>query len=192
MSEQVYSLERIADRMEIQDRLYQFARGVDRRDWQLALSVYHDDAVDRHGVFNGPAAEFIEFLKQRHGSVVRSMHRINNVIIEFTASGDALVESYGLTWQALSQDSTDVRVASDRKDGTGDSRPMEMISLARYVDLFRKKNGTWRIQDRQIVYESSMKILPDSLGADMSAVMEMSRRDEEDYLVKMRRNLLGI
>jgi hypothetical protein len=64
MSNSEYSPERIADRMEIQDRLYQFSRGVDRRDWVLALSAYHDDAVDNHGIYNGDARGFIEFTNQ--------------------------------------------------------------------------------------------------------------------------------
>ena len=187
MSNSEYSPERIADRMEIEDRLHQFSRGVDRRDWALALSVYHEDAVDHHGIYNGDAKGFIEFTKRRHETVLISMHHLGNILIEFSGRDAALVESYCFAWQSLSSKNQDIRIALDRMGAT--TRPMELLMISRYIDLFSRKNNSWRIQERNVVYESAMRVTEDAAGPDVSGVMEMGCRTEGDLLWKMRSKL---
>ena len=185
-----YSPERIADRVEIQDRLHQFVRGIDRRDWALALSVYHEDATDNHGIYNGSAQGFIAFTKKRHETVLMSMHRLSNIIIEFTDLDSALVESYGLNWQALSVANSDMRAATE-PTGEKNELPLEVLSATRYVDQFTRRNGAWRIQERQVIFESSMKVTAEATGPNMAAVMTMGRRDESDFLMTLRAKLLS-
>jgi SnoaL-like domain len=48
----------LQDRQAIQDVLMTYSRGIDRLDRELLLSVYHDDAIDDHGVFVGSPEEF--------------------------------------------------------------------------------------------------------------------------------------
>jgi hypothetical protein len=185
-----YSIQRIADRMEIQDQLHLFSRGVDRKDWSLALSVYHPDATDNHGIYNGSAQGFIEHVKKRHETVLMSMHHLSNIIIEFVDADRALVESYCFAWQSLSPGNTDMRAAVERESGKSD-RPLELLMVSRYVDQFTRKNGAWRIQERQVVSESSMKVTPEATGPNMGNVMEKGRRDESDFLMAMRHKLFA-
>jgi hypothetical protein len=189
MSNTEYSLERIADRIEIQDRLYQFSRGVDRRDWALALSVYHDDAIDNHGIYSGDPKGFIEFTKKRHETVLLSMHHLSNILIEFIDPGAALVESYCFAWQSLSPENRDLRVGIDRQGVT--ERPIELLMISRYIDIFTKKNDSWRIQERNVIYESAMQVTEDATGPDVAGIMERGRRDESDLLWEMRRKLFA-
>lgn len=48
-----YSPERIADRMQIQDCMYRWCRSVDRLDFDLMKTVFHPDATDAHGAYDG-------------------------------------------------------------------------------------------------------------------------------------------
>jgi hypothetical protein len=185
---EAYSIRRIADRMEIQDCIHKFARAVDRRDWALARSVYHEDAVDDHGIYNGPAENFIEFTKKRHETVLMSMHHVSNITIEFDGDNRALVESYVFAWQSLSPSNADMRAAVDKHTTAGD-QPLEMLMIARYVDVFTYKNEAWRIQYRQLVYESSMKVIPEATGPDVGNTMKKGRRDHSDPLYILRGEL---
>src|SRR5262249_45056643 len=76
-------LDELEARTEIGDTLKRFVRGIDRKDWALALSTYHDDAVDEHGFFNGRADKFLEIVAQKHEHQHHSMHVISNMLIEF-------------------------------------------------------------------------------------------------------------
>jgi hypothetical protein len=104
-----YSPRRIADRLEIVDRLYQFAHRVDRKDWDLVREVYHSNGGDHHGTFNGSAIEFGEFTRKRHENVLSSMHHLTNVLSEFIDDDTALVESYLIAWQSVGPGGEDLR-----------------------------------------------------------------------------------
>ena len=54
------------DRQQIHDCLMTYSRAVDRLDRELLLSVYHDDAIDDHGVFVGSPVEFADWVIDMH------------------------------------------------------------------------------------------------------------------------------
>jgi hypothetical protein len=64
--------------MAIQDVLYRYARGVDRRDWELVRSVYHPDATDDHGGYRGGVDGLLDYLRARHEHIEQSLHVITN------------------------------------------------------------------------------------------------------------------
>jgi hypothetical protein len=57
---------RLADRQAISDVLMTYSRGIDRLDRELLLSVYHEDAIDDHGVFVGSPEEFVDWAIAMH------------------------------------------------------------------------------------------------------------------------------
>src|SRR4051812_2291046 len=64
--------------------LMRYCQGVDRRDWEMVRSCYHDDAVDNHGAFVGGPDAMVEWLQDRHRTaVLTSMHMLTNVSIRF-------------------------------------------------------------------------------------------------------------
>jgi hypothetical protein len=130
-------------RVEIEDALKRFIRGIDRRDWALALSTYHEDAQDEHGFFSGPAREFIAACARAHEHQDHSMHFMSNVLIEFQSRDAALVETYCLVFQRFGPAAQGVLPGSCgvRKIGT-----------ARYIDRFEKRSGGWRVAHRRIVF----------------------------------------
>jgi hypothetical protein len=192
MAREEYSVERIADRMEITDQLHIFCRGFDRRDWDMALGTYHDGAIDNHGSYNGTAVGFIEHSKKRHEHVLLSMHRVSNILIEFNGNDSALVESYVLAWQTLGPGNKDLRAELEKEGRIGVDEPLETLILLRYVDQFLRKNGAWKVQHRQLIFESSMRIPSESSGPRQDkGIRVMGKRDETDYLRVMRAELFG-
>ncbi|RYG91060.1 MAG: hypothetical protein EON58_18980, partial [Alphaproteobacteria bacterium] len=56
------TIQSTVDRVEIQNVLGRYCRGIDRLDRELLRTVYHPDANDDHGVFNGNAYDFIDMV----------------------------------------------------------------------------------------------------------------------------------
>jgi hypothetical protein len=78
-----YSPERIADRMQIQDTMYRWCRSVDRLDFDAMRQVFHPEAVDHHGAFDGGVEGLIDWIGNRHRTIPFSMHAVSNMLIEF-------------------------------------------------------------------------------------------------------------
>jgi hypothetical protein len=86
----------LQDRQAIHDCLMTYSRGIDRLDRELLLSVYHEDAVDDHGVFVGTREQFVDWVIPMHAAAQLShQHCILNYTIEL--DGDvAHTEAYYL------------------------------------------------------------------------------------------------
>ena len=125
-------LEELEARTAIEDCLKRFARAVDRQDWKLARTLYHDDAFDDHGFFKGPPDAFLAHIARMHEAQEHSMHFNTNVLIEFQAKDRAFVETYVLVLQRF----------KDRR----------VTASARYLDRFEKRAGEWRVAHRTLVF----------------------------------------
>ena len=125
-------LEELEARTAIEDCLKRFARAVDRQDWKLARTMYHDDAFDDHGFFKGPPDAFLAHIAKMHEVQEHSMHFNTNVLIEFETRDRAFVETYVLVLQRF----------KDRR----------VTASARYLDRFEKRGGDWRVAHRTLVF----------------------------------------
>ena len=125
-------LEELEARTAIEDCLKRFARAVDRQDWKLARTMYHDDAFDDHGFFKGAPDAFLAHIAMMHEVQQHSMHFNTNVLIEFQSKERAFVETYVLVLQRY----------ADRR----------VTASARYLDRFEKRNGEWRVAHRTLVF----------------------------------------
>jgi hypothetical protein len=75
----------VADKIEIQELLARYARGVDTHDWQLWRSVFTDDAVvdySRSGIASGSRDEIAGVLEQAFEGIPWATHHITNIEIE--------------------------------------------------------------------------------------------------------------
>ena len=178
------ALSRLSDRCEIQDLLARYARGVDRRDWDLVRSIFHADAHDDHGEYKGGVDGFIDWVSQRHARIEQSMHFLGNCLIEFAGDDVALVETYFIAMQRLDADAGTARtlLAQGGVD-TGDAA-VDVDILGRYIDRVERRESTWRIA-RRIVAFDSIRTRPVSSGG-LDANWARSRRDENDPLVAAR------
>src|ERR1700743_3352530 len=92
------TLQRLADRIDIQEALYRYARGIDRRNWDFLASAFHPGARIHQGDFRGSIEEMIENVKARHAAIEQSAHLMTNIQIEFDGSDGAVVETYYLAY----------------------------------------------------------------------------------------------
>jgi hypothetical protein len=171
---------RIEDRLEIQDLIYRWCRGVDRRDWDLVRSVFHPDAHDDHGVFSGGVDDMIAWLKERHSDITQSMHHAGNLLIDFTGPNQAVVETSILARQRYAESAKDARVAMLGEVVGNEPGILDMQGCGRYVDrVERREDGCWKIADRVVVFEG----LWASRAPDLPKPQEgwpLARRDKSD------------
>ena len=127
------ALRQLADRVAVHDVLMRYTRGIDRRDWELVRSCYHNDAYDDHAAYQGDRDGFVEWVARSLPHFEYTMHFIGNQLIE--VDGDvAHAESYC--------------VAYHRRAATGDEPEQDLIMGLRYVDRLERRNGEWRIAHR--------------------------------------------
>ena len=136
-------LEELEARTAIEDCLNRFARAVDRQDWALARTLYHDGAFDDHGFFKGDADALLAHVKKLHEHQDHSMHFNTNVMIEFSSKESAFVETYVLVLQRFRPGAPNVPAGS---------QGLRNFASARYLDRFEKRNGDWRVIHRTLVF----------------------------------------
>ena len=156
------ALQGLLDKQEIHEVLMRYCRGIDRRDEELLKSVFHPDALDEHGVFDGNALEFahiaIDMLKQ----FTATSHMIMNEYVQLEGE-TAHVESYVL--------------ASHRS--MRDERTIDMTMGARYVDRFERRNGEWRIAYRVVVHDWNREQTVEATWPESGGFVQ-GRRDRGD------------
>jgi len=171
----VDKISEIVARQEIEESLLRYARGVDRRDWEAVRACFHPDAHDSHGDFNGDPNEFIEWVKARHANIPFAMHFLGNCLIDFVNDDCATVETYFIAIQRR-----------EKPDDDGGVSGTDIEVFARYCDRFEKRNGNWRIADRQVVYDST-RTMP-STNHLRTPVGILGQRDQSDPVFLLGNN----
>lgn len=169
-------IQRMRDECEIKEKLLKYCRGVDRRDYELVRSVYHSDAIDMHGGYNGGIDGLLDWMAKRHETVEQSMHLLGNCLIEWVEGG-ATVETYCVTYQRVGS----VGSAAEAGFQTGGPRVQTQVRC-RYVDKFTWREGEWRIQNRVVVYESLVMEEYLSNESAFSPSMKVATRGPDDPL----------
>ena len=178
-------LERLANRAEINDVMFRYARGVDRRDWQSVRACFHDDATDDHADFKGAIDEFIPWVSKMHAALPDSCHFLGNSLIEFASETKAVVETYFFAVLRLGAQSGQHRamLASGSEDAaTGDT---DLDVIGRYVDHFEKRDGAWRIARRVVVFDRT-RTQP-TQDSPLKPHWALGRRDGDDPIYAWRR-----
>lgn len=130
-------LRQLEAREAIREKLYLYARAVDRCDLDMLKTCYHPEAIDVHWVFVGDAAGFSEYLIPEMEKFRSVRHCITNPVIDFR-DNRAFVESQ--YWCVLRLDFP--------HHGCGDY--IERQSFGRYLDIWEERNGDWRIAHRHL------------------------------------------
>lgn len=132
-------LQELADREQIREVLYRMSRAIDRHDMDLRASVWHPDATDNHGIFDGSVADYTAWLVSDQSPASKfdhTQHMLGNILIEL--DGDvADTESYLLATHVMHDD------AGEYFDIMG----------CRYFDRLERRNGEWRIAVRQVLVD---------------------------------------
>ena len=134
----------LLDKQEIYEVLLRYTRGLDRMDWKLLATCYHADAHHDHGMWKGPALEFVQYCASTLHTMDRTLHVVENALINVQDEAHAAAETYCTALH---------RVASTRSP-TGFASHAVYV---RYIDRFeRRDGGPWRIAQRTVVFEWSM------------------------------------
>lgn len=169
---------------EIKQKLMLYCRGVDRRDFELVRSVYHSDAMDYHGPYNGNIDGLIEWMTRRHEGVAQSMHLIANCLIEWVSEDIALVETYCVTYQKLKRiENSSTSDVGLTVGGVGQQTQVR----CRYLDRFERRNGEWKIGKRVVAYESLL-LEESSEESPFSTSMQLATRGKDDPLYDLLNN----
>ena len=161
-------LGRYLDEVKIKNLHIRYCRGVDRLDWDLVRSCFHEDGIDDHGErFRGGIDDFIAW-----GSSPGSLSR-------FAATthfaGNQLVEVHGdVAWMESSTR------AYHRSFPADDAPATDWILNLRYIDIVERRNGEWRILDRTLVVDSETTIPVGGDDALVGSGWHCSTRDRND------------
>jgi hypothetical protein len=135
----------LADMAAITAVLARYCHAVDHLDWDELASVYHEDATDRHGAYQGSATGFLEWVKpQFTARFTATMHSISNVAIDLDGP------------RALSR--CQVRADHLIKDELGGGI---FQFWGDYVDVFERRAGHWKILHR-VVARRFVNVVPPS------------------------------
>jgi len=177
------ALKRLLDKQEIYEALCRYAQGVDRGDWDLVRSTYHEDAYDSHGDYQGDINGLIAWLENLFTGVDNSMHFLGNCLIDFTNDNFALVETYFASRRLRAPTGEELKFAK-----TTDAISRDY--WGRYVDHFERREGQWRVLHRTVVTEARS----DSLAISGSRIHPLfwGRRDKNDRLYEARTEIEGL
>jgi 3-phenylpropionate/cinnamic acid dioxygenase small subunit len=131
----------------IAELIYRRARAADRGDASLAHACYHPDATERHGKFEGRAADFIDSVSTTTASMAGAakargmLHLITNILCDFRDEDHAFVESAYFAYCQMA-DGTDAEIGG------------------RYLDMVERRSGLWRIAHRDCVFDWSRMETP--------------------------------
>ncbi len=155
----------LLDKQAIYEVVARYARGIDRFDWDLVRSCFHEGAMDEHGVFTGPIEAFIPWVREELGKMTLSQHLITNPLIDL--DGDrAQSETYVTAYHRL----------PPKGEGEPDR---DFVVGARWIDRFERREGTWRIGHRRVVWEWSTAT-PVGRQWNFNENYRKGRRDKQD------------
>ena len=161
-ADQSATVQTLVDKQEIHELLMRYCRAIDRCDEPLLRSVYHPDATDHHGVFNGTASDFCDWVMATLSTMKLTTHSISNVLIEM--DGDvAYGEAYFVAYHRIEREGKDY----------------DHVAGGRYIDRFERRNAIWRIAERRVVYDwNRTDLSTEEWGPDLV----LGRRGPEDLV----------
>jgi hypothetical protein len=182
------ALQDLLDRQAIETRLKLYCRAIDRLDVELLRSVYWPEGTDDHGSFTGNAHEFADFIMgDLRKRVIDGMHAIMHAVIDL--HGDfATSESYYWAYQLCPGGIEAVteffgeRYAAQHAGRIGDGH--DFFCGGRYIDLFEKRGGEWKILKRKITNEWNT-VRPTDRISDQGAIAHYNlpgMRDRTDWV----------
>lgn len=124
-----------ADQIALQRLVWAYCHGIDRRDFALVRTLYHDDAIDDHGpMFCGGPDAFVAWLPTVMAAWALTAHIIHQPLFLIegdTAEGELVMTAF-------------------HRSADGDR---DIVAHGRYLDRYRKHDGIWRFQHRSLVLD---------------------------------------
>ncbi|MCX7283498.1 MAG: nuclear transport factor 2 family protein [Novosphingobium sp.] len=149
-----------------------YGHAVDRRNWALLRSLYHDDAVDDHTPYYcGPVDGYIAWLPGMMADWKATMHTALSCLFAIDgdhAQGEIAARAWHLTL-----------------DGT-----RQFVAWGRYADHYARRDGVWRFARRSFILDFA-EDLPVAGGDDFGSEGVGTGRAGADDPVFARLSLFG-
>jgi hypothetical protein len=152
----------------IRELLQAYSRAVDRQDFALLATLYTPDGFDDHtGLYTGPAAGYVEWLRAAMKAVDLTTHQVHQAMIAVRgrhAEGEVYVTAYNRLHAA----------------GGGFE---ELVHGLRYLDRYREDDGVWRFEHRSVVVDwTQQRSLPPDAGTQRSGQRDgLAGADDPSY-----------
>lgn len=126
----------VADQFALQQLAWAYCHAIDRQDFALLRSLYHDDAIDDHGaMFIGGPDDYVAWLPSMLANWAATVHSIANML--FLIDGD---DAEG-----------ELQTVAYHRTATAPVR--EIVAGGRYLDRYQKRDGVWRFWRRSLVLD---------------------------------------
>ena len=163
-------LETLIDRQAIVDLSFRYSRACDRLDRDLLASVYWPDGTDDHGIFQGSAPEFVDWVMGLLGGWISSHHSNTNFLIDIEGNR-AVGECHWTGFYTYVLDGTTT----------------DQLAAGRYLDRYERRDGQWRILHRTCTTEWTRSAAAASdWRASPTAIT--GRRDGTDLIYELERS----
>jgi hypothetical protein len=161
-------VDQLMSRAEITEVVIRYVRAIDRLDEAMLRACFHPDARHRHGAFDGLSADFCTRAMEICRGLRATHHQLGPVSIEL--AGDvAFTEAYFTSHHRFGE-----------VPPPGGEPHQDRFMGGRYVDRFERRDGVWKIAERQGINDW-LRYEPSSDGGFWDGPPEQrARRDHED------------
>ena len=144
------SAQEAADREALRHVVTAYGHAIDRRDYALLRTLYHEDAVDDHTPYYcGPADGYVDWLPGMMAGWKATMHTALSTL--FAIAGDhAQGEIAARAWHLTA-------------DGA-----RQFVAWGRYADHYARRDGVWRFARRSFILDFT-EDLPAAPGGDFGS-----------------------
>lgn len=150
-------LQFLEDQQKIRETIENYSRGLDRADTEIMHSVFWPDARFPDGPPQGTASEFIDEL---FGNISPKMlasthHLLGNSTIKIDGDS-AWAETYAIAHHRSfpTTESNEAMLGVNLQPELK-GRDQTLIIGFRYIDVFERRDGMWRILRRQLIFDWS-------------------------------------
>jgi hypothetical protein len=134
------SIEELIARDSLRRLVTAYSRAVDRRDFSLLRSLYHDDAFEEHGgMFSGGPDAYVAFVGKAISAYEASAHYVVNMSFEIDGD-EAEGEIYKINYHR-----------------THGPDAYEIVTGSRSLDRYSRRDGEWRFTSRSITLDWARK-----------------------------------
>ncbi|MDE2436211.1 MAG: nuclear transport factor 2 family protein [Sphingomonadales bacterium] len=149
-----------------------YGHAIDRRDYDLLRTLYHDDGFDDHTPYYcGSAAGYVDWLPGMIAGWRATMHTAHSMLFAITgdhAEGEIVARAWHLT-----------------ADGA-----RQFVAWGRYADRYERRDGIWRFSRRSFILDFT-EDLPVAAGNDFGSEGVATGRAGADDPVHSRLTLFA-
>ena len=170
-------LQQMLDQHEIRTLLSEYCHGMDRMDEGAVAAVYAAESWDDHGPDQGPGPQFTHEIMRRMGSPASlSAHHL---------LGQSLISVWG---ERAGADT--YFIATNRRRADDGSENINQLG-GRYVDIFVRESGRWKIKKRTVVYDWSVSVPAGSDWLRRDAFTQGRRSNEDPSFAELGKRHSG-